>query len=146
MCRVCRFQDTVVARTCVCKAVCWVQVEWQTKKIQENSLAQLEGELLQQFEHDDGVEVYINTVKEHSQKVEPEDLIRVIWKVMIRATNMVGKNQMQLLQMIVRSLKANKLLIEENTKSMKQELALLNCVQITCYEDSKLLKVRTVDP
>jgi hypothetical protein len=119
-----------------------VQVEWQSKKIQENSLAQLEGELLQQFEHEDGVDAYMATVKEHSSKVEPEDLIRVIWKVMIRATNMVGKNQMQLLQMIVRSLKANKKLIEENTKTMKQELALLNCVQVTCYEDSKLLKVR----
>lgn len=118
-------------------------MEWQSKRIQENSLAQLEGELLQQFEHDDGVEVYIATVKEHSAHVDPEDTIRVIWKVMIRAVNMVGKNQMQLLQMIVRSLKANKLLIEENTKSMKQELALLNCVQVTCYEDSKLLKVRS---
>lgn len=106
-------------------------------------MAQLEGELLHQFEHDDGVEAYINTVKEHSSKVEPEDTIRVIWKVTIRAVNMVGKNQMQLLQMIVRSLKSNKLLIEENTKSMKQELALLNCVQVTCYEDSKLLKVRS---
>ena len=90
------------------------------------------------------MDTYISTVKEHSSKVDPEDLIRVIWKVMIKAVNMVGKNQMQLLQMIVRSLKSNKLLIEENTKSMKQELALLNCVQVTCYEDSKLLKVRHI--
>jgi hypothetical protein len=121
-----------------------VQVEWQTKKLQENSLSQLEGELLAQFQEEEGAEVYLNTVKEHSSKIEPEDIIRVIWKVMIKSLNMVGKNQMQLLQMIVKSLKTNKPLIAEYTKSMKQELALLNCVQVTCYEDSKLLKVRNL--
>lgn len=109
--------------------------------MQEKSLAQLEGELLAQFQDDTGVEAYIETVKQHSGTVAAEDVTRVIWTVLIQSLNMIGKNQMQLLQMILKSMKANKALLVEFTKTAKQELALLNCVQVTCYEDSKLLKV-----
>lgn len=118
-----------------------VQVQWQLKNMQEKSLAQLEGELLAQFQDDTGVEAYIETVKQHSGTVAAEDVTRVIWTVLIQSLNMIGKNQMQLLQMILKSMKANKALLVEFTKTAKQELALLNCVQVTCYEDSKLLKV-----
>lgn len=120
---------------------CDVQVQWQLKNMQEKSLAQLEGELMAQFQEDTGVEAYIETVKQHSGNVAAEDVTRVIWTVMIQSLNMIGKNQMQLLQMILKSMKANKALLVEFTKTAKQELALLNCVQVTCYEDSKLLKV-----
>eukprot|EP00892_Ulva_mutabilis_P007334 jgi/Ulvmu1/4973/UM207_0017.1 len=116
-------------------------VQWQLKNMQEESLAQLEGELLAQFQDDAGVEAYIDTVKQHSGSIAAEDVTRVIWTVMIQSLNMIGKNQMQLLQMILKSMKTNKALLVEFTKSAKQELALLNCVQVTCYEDSKLLKI-----
>ena len=49
---------------------------------------------------------------------------------------------MQMLQMIVKLIKQNKALLEAYSTSLKLELALLNCLQVTCYEDSKLLKVR----
>ena len=72
-----------------------------------------------------------------------EEIIKVIWTSMVGSINTVGKNQMQMLQMIVKLIKQNKALLEAHTKSFKLELALLNCLQVTCYEDSKLLKVRT---
>lgn len=122
-------------------AVLRVQVEWQAKKLQENSIVQLEEALLASISEEEGVDAYLETVGEHAGSCPPEEVIKVIWKAIIGSLNMVGKNQLQLMQMILKTVKANKKLLEAYTTTAKLELALLNCVQVTCYEDSKLLKV-----
>eukprot|EP01025_Chloroclados_australasicus_P008738 TRINITY_DN13199_c0_g2_i2.p1 TRINITY_DN13199_c0_g2~~TRINITY_DN13199_c0_g2_i2.p1 ORF type:complete len:506 (-),score=54.46 TRINITY_DN13199_c0_g2_i2:193-1710(-) len=116
-------------------------VEWQSKRAQQQSVDTLRAMLGQLFAEEAGVDAYMECVAEHSEKCPPEEIVRVLWAVMVNSLNMVGKNQMQLLQMIVRSLKNNKKLLEKYANSAKLELALLNCVQVTCYEDNKLLKV-----
>lgn len=123
------------------RAVLRTQVEWQAKKLQENSIVQLEEALLASISEEEGVDAYLETVGEHAGSCPPEEVIKVIWKAIIGSLNMVGKNQLQLMQMILKTVKANKKLLEAYTTTAKLELALLNCVQVTCYEDSKLLKV-----
>lgn len=119
-----------------------LQVEWQSKKLRENNVSVLKATLEQLFVQDEGTDAYLECVKEYSATVPGEELIKVIWTCMVGSVNTVGKNQMQLLQMIVKTIKQNKELLEKYTTSLKLELALLNCLQVTCYEDSKLLKVR----
>jgi hypothetical protein len=120
-----------------------LQVEWQSKKLRENNVVLLKAHLEQLFNEDAGKEAYMESVKEYSESVPGEEIIKVIWTSMVGSINTVGKNQMQMLQMIVKLTKQNKELFEAYTKSLKLELALLNCLQVTCYEDSKLLKVCT---
>jgi hypothetical protein len=112
--------------------------------LQENSIVQLENELMALFHEEAGVEACLECVKELGAQCPPEEVVKVIWSVIIKSINMVGKNQMQLLQMILKVTKNNKALLESCTTSLKLELALLSCVQVTCYEDSKLLKVRAM--
>ena len=119
-----------------------LQVEWQSKKLRDNNATLLKAHLSQLFNDDAGTQAYLDCVKEYEESVPPEEAIRVIWASMVGSINTVGKNQMQMLQMIVKMAKQNKPLLEAYTKSLKQELALLNCLQVTCYEDSKLLKAR----
>lgn len=118
-----------------------VQVEWQTRKLRENNVVQLQERLQHLFAEEAGVEAYRECVAEYAATVPGENVVRVIWTSLVGSINQVGKNQMQLLQMILKAIKQNKALLEEHTKSLKLELALLNCIQVTCYEDSKLLKV-----
>jgi hypothetical protein len=118
------------------------QVEWQSKKLRDNSVVVLKANLQHLFTEDAGPEAYAECVKEYADSVPAEEIIKVIWTSMVASVNTVGKNQMQLLQMILKSIKQNKALLETYTSSLKLELALLNCLQVTCYEDSKLLKVR----
>ena len=123
------------------KFVAKVQVEWQSKKLRENNVTVLKANLEHLFAEDEGTQAYLDCVKEYSESVPPEEVIKVIWTCMVGSVNTVGKNQMQLLQKIVKTIKQNKALLETHTKALKLELALLNCLQVTCYEDSKLLKV-----
>ena len=123
-----------------------LQVEWQTRKLRENNVVQLQERLQHLFAEEAGVEAYRECVAEYSATVPGENVVRVIWTSLVGSINQVGKNQMQLLQMILKAIKQNKALLQEHTTSLKLELALLNCIQVTCYEDSKLLKVRPHAP
>jgi hypothetical protein len=120
-----------------------VQVEWQSRKLRENDVAKLQGRLQGLFSQDADSETYQECVSDFSGAVPEEDIVRVIWTSLVGSINQVGKNQMQLMQMIIKAIKQNKPLLQEHTKTLKLELALLNCIQVTCYEDSKLLKVRS---
>ena len=116
-------------------------MEWQSKKLRDNNVVLLKASLSQLFGEEAGVEAYQECVSEFAGSVPDEEIIKVIWTSMVGSLNTVGKNQMQMLQMIIKQVKLNKPLFEAYTNSMKRELALLNCLQVTCYEDSKLLKV-----
>lgn len=116
-------------------------MEWQSRKLRENDVAKLQGRLHGLFAEDAGVDAYRECVNEFTGTVPDEVIVRVVWTSLVGSINQVGKNQMQLLQMIIKAIKQNKALLQEHTKTLKLELALLNCIQVTCYEDSKLLKV-----
>ena len=117
------------------------QVDWQTKKVQDNVLVQLHSTLLELFQAEEGVEAYLDAVKAVGDRLPKEEIVRVVWSVMMQTLNLIGKNQVQVLQIIVRQIKAHLPLLKLHTTSAKLELQLLNCVQISCYEDNKLLKV-----
>jgi hypothetical protein len=82
-------------------------VDWQSKKVQENSVSALHAALMETFGGGDA-EASAAAVAEHGALVPPEERVRVIWTVLVKSMNTVGKNQLQIQQMILRSIKANK--------------------------------------
>ena len=119
-----------------------VQVDWQLKKQRDNNVTELKANLESLFAEDQGTDAYLACVKDYKNRVPEEEIVKVIWTCLVGSVNTVGKNQMQLMQMILKAIKSNKALLEAYTTSLKLELALLNALQVTCYEDSKLLKAR----
>lgn len=122
-------------------------MDWQNKKVQENCITELRAQLLELFQADDdnddnGLAAKLECVKENTDKISGEEVVKVVWAVIVQTQNSVGKNQMQIFQMLVKAIKENLPLLQAITKSMKHELTLMNCIQTSCYEDSKLLKVR----
>lgn len=85
-----------------------VQVEWQAKKIQADSVTELHSALYEVFGGNEGLEAAQAVVAEGGKAVPPEERVRVMWTAMIKSMNTIGKNQLQIQQMILRSLKMYK--------------------------------------
>ncbi|KAJ9522975.1 hypothetical protein QJQ45_023784, partial [Haematococcus lacustris] len=69
------------------------------------------------------------------------EVLRVVWTSLMKAVNMGGKNQQQIMQAIVAKIKTYHKLLSTFATNGKLELGLLLVVQVQCYEDNRLLKL-----
>lgn len=69
------------------------------------------------------------------------ELIPVCWNGVMDAVQWSGKNQQQNVNMALRQVKAWSKLFAAFCPSAKVELVLINSIQVTCYEDTKLMKL-----
>lgn len=122
-------------------------VDWNTQREVDTKLQELREELSQMIEADPPMPVndIIAMVKSRKQEQNLPDaeVVRVIWSCLMRAINMTGKNQQQILQAMVRAVKTYHKLLATFVVNGRLELTLLVTVQVACYEDNRLLKLFT---
>jgi hypothetical protein len=120
-------------------------VEWNTRREMETKIMDLENKISEMIISDPPLPVadVLNTTKTSKQEANlPEaEVVRVVWLSLMKAVNMTGKNQQQILQTIMRQIKSYHKLLAAFTTSGKLQLSLLITVQLFCYEDSRLMKV-----
>ena len=75
------------------------------------------------------------------QGLPDAEVVRVIWGCLMRSVAMTGKNQGQILQGILRAAKTHRKLLAAFVTNGRLELTLLVAVQVSCYEDNRLLKL-----
>jgi hypothetical protein len=120
-------------------------VEHNAKKVQERQLEELKVHLTEMLTSDPPAELpeLLEAAKEKKTeyKLPDAELIKALWSVLLATVNMVGKNGQQILATFLKQIKAYKKLFTEFATSAKAETALINHIQVTCYEDSKLQKL-----
>eukprot|EP00891_Asterochloris_glomerata_P001856 jgi/Astpho2/1856/Aster-00382 len=120
-------------------------VEHNNKKVAERQLDELKVQLTDMISGDPpaSMEELLDAVKSKKAEfqLQDTDIIKVVWTACMSPINTVGKNSQQILSLIQKQLKTYNLLLNECTKSGRVEAALINHVQVYCYEDSKLLKL-----
>lgn len=121
-------------------------VEHNNKKVAEKQLEGLKTELTEMITQDPPTPVDECLAAIKAKKTEfalaDSELVKIIFTVLIDAISTVGKNGQQILSLILKQIKINaKLLTSFSTTSGRVESALINHVQVYCYEDSKLLKL-----
>ncbi|KAK9825641.1 hypothetical protein WJX81_003224 [Elliptochloris bilobata] len=120
-------------------------VDYSKKKTAEKHLEELKANLAELVATDPPLPVadLISAVK--SKKLEwqlpGEEVIKVVWSVLIDAVPTHGRNAQQITGAVQKQIKTYAKLLNEFTTTAKQEAALLVHVQVYCYEDSKLLKL-----
>jgi len=118
-------------------------VKWYKKKVIDVKTTELKDYLMEFIDEDTSPEEISDIVKEKAADGElpNEDVLRVVWEVLIKSINMTGKNTQQLKQLLSRTLNNNAQLLTHFASSPKLEAALLVIIQVYCYEDTRLLKL-----
>ncbi|MEW5300680.1 MAG: hypothetical protein WDW36_003594 [Sanguina aurantia] len=119
--------------------------EWNTMREVEFKVAELQDSLMEMVTLDPpppAAEVLAYVKAKRTEHELPDvDVLRVIWIVIISSVNMTGKNQQQITQAIMGKIKTYRKLMSTFATNAKNELALLNTIQVLCYEDNRLLKI-----
>ncbi|KAL2553352.1 ARM repeat superfamily protein [Forsythia ovata] len=86
----------------------------------------------------------IETVKQHVKDAKFPDIevVRILWDVMMDAVQWSGKNQQQNANAALHQVKTWEKLLNTFCTTGKLELELLYKVQVQCYDDTKLMKLR----
>ncbi|KXZ51094.1 hypothetical protein GPECTOR_14g77 [Gonium pectorale] len=84
--------------------------------------------------------VTIAKTKKGESNIPDGEVLRVSWLALMKSINLTGKNQQQITQSLVQKLKNYGKLFREFASNSKAELALLNTIQVFCYEDTRMLK------
>lgn len=71
------------------------------------------------------------------------EVVRVGWLALMKGISLIGKNQQQITQAILTKLKQYGKLFKLYGTTQKAQLALLNTIQVYCYEDTRVLKCFT---
>ena len=107
-------------------------VQWYKKKVIDVKTTELKDYLLELIDEDTSPEEISSVVKEKATEGElpNEDVLRVVWEVLIKSINMTGKNAQQLRQLLNRTLTNNAQLLTHFASSPKLEAALLVIIQV----------------
>ncbi|KAJ9522813.1 hypothetical protein QJQ45_019789 [Haematococcus lacustris] len=132
-------------------------VEWNMKRDQEIKISELQEALSNMITAEEPAspaEVLSMVKSKKTENNLPErqvgaglllcacsEVLRVVWTSLMKAVNMGGKNQQQIMQAIVAKIKTYHKLLSTFATNGKLELGLLLVVQVQCYEDNRLLKL-----
>eukprot|EP00210_Caulerpa_lentillifera_P009685 g9240.t1 len=118
-------------------------VQWYKKKVIDVKTSELKESLKELLEDDVTSDEVLDFVKEKATDGElpNEEVLKVVWDVLINSINMAGKNTQQMTQLLSRTLQTHCRLLSHYASSPKLEAALLVIVQVSCYEDTRLLKL-----
>ena len=107
-------------------------VKWYKKKVIDVKTTELKDHLMELINEDISPEEISDVVKEKAADGElpNEDVLRVVWEVLIKSINMTGKNTQQLKQLLSRTLHNNAQLLTHFACSPKLEAALLVIIQV----------------
>lgn len=107
-------------------------VKWYKKKVIDVKTVELRDYLMELIDEETSAEEISDFVKEKASDGElpNEDVLRVVWEVLIKSINMTGKNTQQLKQLLSRTLHNNAQLLTHFASTPKLEAALLVIIQV----------------
>lgn len=108
-------------------------VKWYKKKVIDVKTSELKDSLMEFIDEDTSPDEIAEIVKEKATDGElpSEDVLRVVWEVLMKSINMTGKNAQQLRQLLNRTLHNNAPLFTHFASSPKLEAAFLVIIQVT---------------
>ncbi|KAG2495158.1 hypothetical protein HYH03_006766 [Edaphochlamys debaryana] len=122
-------------------------VEWDVQREIDLRVTELQEALTEAITADppQGVTevLAIAKAKKAESNLPDAEVLRVSWLAVMKSINLTGKNQQQITQALVQKLKAYGKLFAAFATNSKSELALLNTIQVFCYEDTRMLKCFT---
>ncbi|PNW82888.1 hypothetical protein CHLRE_06g298350v5 [Chlamydomonas reinhardtii] len=122
-------------------------VEWDVQREIDLRVSELQDALTEAIAADPPLAVseVLNIAKSKKQESNLPDgeVLRVSWLALMKSINLTGKNQQQITQALMQKLKSHGKLFATFATNAKAELALLNTIQVFCYEDTRMLKCFT---
>ncbi|KAI8331702.1 armadillo-type protein [Chlamydoabsidia padenii] len=114
---------------------------------QRNQKNSMKGDLLSNLKHMLESEASVAEVLAHLKDAKKEagldeaDLIPIVWSAIVDSVDLINTRPDQVEAQVLRVLNHWSKLLETYASSPKNEILLLQRVQITCYEDAKVTKV-----
>lgn len=120
-------------------------VEYNSLKVAEKHLGELAGQLGEMVVADPPIPVAecitFCKARKDEWSLPDAEIIKVLWSTLIGIIPLGGKNAQQITAAIQKQMRTYQKLLATFTTTTRAEAALLNHVQVYCYEDSKLLKL-----
>ncbi|EJD37513.1 ARM repeat-containing protein [Auricularia subglabra TFB-10046 SS5] len=119
--------------------------EWWAKRQTVGARQELISKLKEMYENDEAPEAIIETVKawqtEHPGALADTDaLISSIWQAMMASVDWSGARPDQIEALALREVKKFAPVLEPFCTTAKTQVALVNVVQLYCYEDRRIMK------
>lgn len=120
-------------------------VEYNSLKVAEKHLSELAGQLTEMVAADAPLPVAdciaFCKARRDEWALPDAEVVKVLWSTLIGVVPLGGKNAQQITAAIQKQMRTYQKLLATFTTTARAEAALLNHVQVYCYEDSKLLKL-----
>ncbi|KAK9817341.1 hypothetical protein WJX74_003121 [Apatococcus lobatus] len=120
-------------------------VDYTKKKVAEVHLEELKASMTEMLAADPPFPVAELISAAKAKKAEWQlldaDIVKTIWVVLVGTVPTTGKNVQQIKVAMLKTVKTYSKLLNTFANSARAEASLINQVQISCYEDSKMLKV-----
>ncbi|GLI62166.1 hypothetical protein VaNZ11_004746, partial [Volvox africanus] len=122
-------------------------VDWDVQREIDLRVTELQEALTEAITADPPIAVAevltIAKTKKGENNLPDAEVLRVSWLALMKSINLTGKNQQQITQSVMQKLKNYGKLFAAFANNAKAELALINNIQVFCYEDTRMLKCFT---
>ncbi|QRV93838.1 hypothetical protein RhiJN_21856 [Ceratobasidium sp. AG-Ba] len=115
--------------------------DWYAKKQSSALKTELLAQLKEMCESEETPEAIINAIKEHQTRsgIPETELVQVIWQGLMASVDWSARPD-QLEGLALREVSKYAPIIEPFCTGPKTEVALINVVQVYCYEDTRIIK------
>ncbi|CAE6478015.1 unnamed protein product [Rhizoctonia solani] len=113
--------------------------EWYTKKQSSALKTQLVAQLKEMCENEEPPESIIAAIKEHQAAVPEAELVQVIWQGLMASVDWSARAD-QIEGLALREVTKYAPIIEPFCNTGKSQVALINVVQVYCYDDTRIIK------
>ncbi|CUA66750.1 Basic leucine zipper and W2 domain-containing protein 1-A [Danio rerio] [Rhizoctonia solani] len=113
--------------------------EWYTKKQSSALKIQLIAQLKEMCENEESPEAIIAAIKEHQAALPETELVQVIWQGLMASVDWSARAD-QIEGLALREVTKYAPIIEPFCNTGKSQVALINVVQVYCYDDTRIIK------
>ncbi|CAE6428927.1 unnamed protein product [Rhizoctonia solani] len=113
--------------------------EWYTKKQSSALKTQLIAQLKEMCENEESPEAIIAAIKEHQAALPETELVQVIWQGLMASVDWSARAD-QIEGLALREVTKYAPIIEPFCNTGKSQVALINVVQVYCYDDTRIIK------
>ncbi|CAE7093914.1 unnamed protein product [Rhizoctonia solani] len=113
--------------------------EWYTKKQSSALKTQLIAQLKERCENEESPEAIIAAIKEHQAALPETELVQVIWQGLMASVDWSARAD-QIEGLALREVTKYAPIIEPFCNTGKSQVALINVVQVYCYDDTRIIK------
>ncbi|CCO27198.1 40S ribosomal protein S5 [Rhizoctonia solani AG-1 IB] len=113
--------------------------DWYTKKQTSALKTQLIAQLKQMCENEEPPETIIAAIREHQAALPEAELVQVIWQGLMASVDWSARAD-QIEGLALREVTKYAPIIEPFCNTGKSQVALINVVQVYCYDDTRIIK------